>query len=452
MARKRTESTLNKLQPRAVWKAEAGKYGDGGGLWLIVKGDSASWVFRYTSLAGARRDMGLGVAQRGSLAQAGETLVKAREQARKARDLLAAGADPLDERERAKEAARLELIARDEEARQVAAQDEDRRRIQHWTLARCARDYHERVIEPSRTGKHSAQWISSLENHVPAGLWHAPIVEVTAPALLAALLAVKPHERARRHQGDRVPETLRRIRQRLEAVFEDAAFHGRATVNPAAALRRKLREAMPARQVRGGFKALAYGEAPALLQRLAEAEGTAARALEFAALTVARTAEVLGARWSEFDVDSGVWTVPAERTKTKEAHVVFLPLRAVRILRAQLGQDESLVFPSPVRGADGAARPLSNMAMLVTLGRLGVRDRTTVHGLCRATFSTWANETAAARPDVIEACLAHCESNKVRAAYMRAKFNDERRELLAKWAAFLAQPPAAVVPLPARVG
>ena len=82
-------------------------------------------------------------------------------------------------------------------------------------------------------------------------------------------------------------------------------------------------------------------------------------------------------------------------------------------------------------------KPQSNMAMLAVLGRLGVRDKTTVHGLCRATFSTWANETAAARPDVIEACLAHEESNRVRASYNRATFNEERAALLAKWAEFL---------------
>jgi len=90
------------------------------------------------------------------------------------------------------------------------------------------------------------------------------------------------------------------------------------------------------------------------------------------------------------------------------------------------------------------------MAMLTALGRMGLRDRTTVHGLCRSTFSTWANETGAARPDVIEACLAHEETNRVRAAYNRAKFNDERRALLTAWADYLAHQPAQVLPFEAR--
>jgi len=73
-----------------------------------------------------------------------------------------------------------------------------------------------------------------------------------------------------------------------------------------------------------------------------------------------------------------------------------------------------------------------------------------VHGLCRATFSTWAYDTAAARPDVIEACLAHSEADKVKAAYNRAQFTDERRALLAAWSSYLAQPAAPVIQLPAR--
>jgi len=112
------------------------------------------------------------------------------------------------------------------------------------------------------------------------------------------------------------------------------------------------------------------------------------------------------------------------------------------------GLDPVYVFPSPM--AERTGKPMSNMALLTTLNRLGYRDRTTVHGLARATFSTWANETGAARPDVIEACLAHEESNRVRAAYNRAKFNDERRALLEAWAEYLARPAAPVVELESK--
>lgn len=118
-----------------------------------------------------------------------------------------------------------------------------------------------------------------------------------------------------------------------------------------------------------------------------------------------------------------------------------------KVLQAMQGADARYVFPSTSPKADGSARAMSNMAMLTTLGRLGYRDRTTVHGLARATFSTWANETSAGRPDVVEACLAHEEGNRVRASYNRARLNDERRELLKAWAEYLARPAAPDVQL-----
>ena len=319
------------------------------------------------------------------------------------------------------------------DARQEAERAKANRERESWTLARCARDYHERVIEPSRTEKHAAQWISSLENHIPPALWNKPIEEIGAPELLAALTAIKPHERARNLKADdRVLETTRRIRQRLDAVFEDAIFHGKCSGNPAAAIRRKMRESMPRKQA-GKFAALPYREAPAFMRQLRDMEGIAARCLEFALLCAARTSDVLLAEWSEFDLDAKVWVVPAERMKAKEPHVVYLAPAAIELVKRMQGLDGSLVFPAP----NASGKPLSNMALLAVLGRMDARKRTTVHGLCRATFSTWANETAAARPDVIEACLAHEEANHVRASYNRAEFVKERAELLSAWAEYL---------------
>lgn len=434
---------LHLLSTREVLNAGDGAHHDGGGLYLKVRAadGSAAWVFRYTAPTGRRREMGLGPVHRSNARQAGDTLTNARDLAHRCREQLRADIDPIDARDGRRE------VQREAEAEKKADQARER-----WTLARSARDYHERVIEPTKTPKHAAQWISCMENHLPASLWHKPVGEVSAPELLQALLSVKPHERARRHSGDTVPETLRRIRQRLDAIFEDAIFHERATTNPAAAIKRKMRESAT-RQERGQFRALPYKEAPAFMAALRQAEGIAARCLEFAMLTAARTNEVLGAEWAEFDIDGGTWQVPAARMKAKEAHTVFLPLRALAILKDMQRVGERHVFPSLARQHQpGQAPQLSNMAMLTTLNRLGYRDRTTVHGLCRATFSTWANETGAARPDVIEACLAHEEGNRVRAAYNRAQFNDERKALLQAWAEYLASPAAQVLPLFARAG
>lgn len=434
MATKRLLSRLHLLTVRQVQTAGDGDHTDGGGLLLRIRGASASWVFRYTAPTGKRREMGLGVAHRSNPAHAGASLTAARDLAFAARDQLARNLDPIDEREKVRDAGR--------EAERLQKAQKVRQRM---TLARAARNYHERVIEPSRSTKHAAQWIASLENHMPAELWAKPIDQVTAPELLAMLQTMTPHERARNTDGGTPFETQQRIRQRLDAVFEDAIFHGLCATNPAAAIKRKLREAKGRRE-RRQFAALPYREAPAFMAELRKAEGIAARCLEFAVLTAARTSEALMASWSEFDLDAAVWTVPAERMKCKDAHSVHLSPRALEIVKAQRCMGGTYVFPSLRIGE----KAMSNMAMLMVLGRLGVRDRTTVHGLCRATFSTWANETGAARPDVIEACLAHEESNRVRAAYNRAQFMVERRHLLEAWADYLAQPQVSnVVPLKA---
>lgn len=432
MTTKRTAARLHLLTAREVHAAKDGDYSDGGGLMLRVRTGSCSWVFRFTAPSGRRREMGLGVVRRGSVAQAGESLTSARTLAHDARGLLQRDVDPIEDRDRVRGEA--------QQADDAKKADKARERR---TLARCARDYHERVIERTRTTKHAAQWIASLENHVPPALWNAPIDSVDAPSLLRALTAIKPHDRARNLSEDHeLAETARRLRQRLESVFEDAQFHGWCTSNPAAAIRRKMREVVPAKSS-GQLAALPYKEAPAFMWRLRDAQGIAARCLELALLTAARTSEALTAEWAEFDLDLGTWTIPAAKMKANEEHVVYLSDRALAIVKGQAGLHGSLLFPSTMR----PDQPLSNMAMLAVLDRLGMRDRTTVHGLCRATFSTWANETAAARPDVIEAALAHKEADKVRSAYNRAQFAEERRALLQAWSEYLAQPAAQVIPI-----
>ncbi|MCE2660890.1 MAG: integrase arm-type DNA-binding domain-containing protein [Rubrivivax sp.] len=280
----RKAARLNLLTVREVQHAGDGDHSDGGGLLLRVRGTFSSWVYRFTAPSGRRREMGLGAALRGSAKQAGDTLTGARELAHKAREALRQGIDPIEARERQRE-----CLVEAEQARMAA-----KARVR-WTLARSARDFHARVIEPTRTPKHAAQWISSLENHMPPAVWHAPLDAIDAPALLGVLTAIRPHQRARNlPQGERVAETVQRIRQRLDAVFEDAVFHGRVHQNPAAAIRRKLREATPRRE-KGSFAALPHREASALLGRVRAMPGTAARCLELAVLCAARTNEVLGA-------------------------------------------------------------------------------------------------------------------------------------------------------------
>jgi len=425
MARKTTATRLHLLTAREVQAAKTGDFSDGGGLTLRVNEatNSASWVLRYTAPSGKRREAGLGPAIRGSLKQAGDTLTASRDAAHDARELLRRGIDPLDERDKRREAAK--------EVEQARKVEKSRDR---WTLARCGRDYHERVIERTRSSIHAAQWIASLENHMPASIWHRPIVEITPPELLQALQSATPHERARR-AGD-LGETLRRVRQRLDAIWEDAIFYGRAITNPAAAIKRKLGESRPVDE-KQHLAALDYRQAPALLGRIRAMPGNAARALEFGVLTASRTKEILNAEWREVDLTTKTWTIPKERMKGKEEHVVYLSPRAVEIVAGQAGQDVRLVFPTAQPGREG--QPMSNATLLALLGRLKMRDQTTAHGLCRATFSTWANELGVGRPDVVEACLAHREQDRIRASYNRAQFADERRTLLNDWGDFLTK-------------
>ncbi len=223
-------------------------------------------------------------------------------------------------------------------------------------------------------------------------------------------------------------DTGQQVRRRLDEVFEQAVEQGTIGVNLVALLHAKLRREHKPKRVTP-HAALPFAATPGFVEGLRTQAGIAARCLEFTIYTAARTGESIGARWSE--IDGAVWTVPGERMKGGEAHTVHLSERGLAILDEMRAIGSPFVFPS-IMDKD---RPLSNMAMLVLLRRMK-RAYITVHGF-RASFSTWANETAAARPDVIEACLAHREGDKIRAAYNRAQFAAERRGLLATWAAFL---------------
>ena len=288
------------------------------------------------------------------------------------------------------------------------------------TLRSYARAYHEKYVEPVRTFKHGQQWLNTIEQHLPAALLDAPIDCITAVDLLEELVAVFRE----------VPETGRRLFQRLATVFDAAVIDGLRTDNPATPIRRELRK-RAGRQVRGNFASMPYREVPGFVERLRQTPGNSSRCLEFAILTAARTCEAVTAEWREFDRQARTWTIPAPKMKCREKHVVYLGDRALEILDEQQGQSEAFVFPS----ARGCEAPMSNMALLMTLRRLGFGS-VTVHGF-RSTFSTWANELGIAKPDAIEAALAHREENAVRRAYNRSQFLAERRALMTAWANFV---------------
>ena len=283
MAR-RIPTRLNLLTVRQVQTAGDGDHNDGGGLVLRVRGSSVAWVFRFTSPIGKRREMGLGICDRNNPTIAGRSLTDARKLGQDARALLQESIDPIDARDARKAALRAEAEEKKSEARR-----------EQLTLARAARRYHEGTIEPSRSVKHGGEWIRSLENHMPGAIWHKPISEATAPELLDFMSELFGN----------VPETARRILQRLTVVFDDAMFRGECLANPAAAIKRKLREARRGTK-RGNFAAMAYAKVPAFIQALRQVEGVAARCLEFTIYTASRTHEALGARWDWIQNDTNV--------------------------------------------------------------------------------------------------------------------------------------------------
>lgn len=406
------------LSAREVQTAQSGDCGDGDGLFLRVQPGKtgttrASWVFRFTAPDGRRRELGLGKAERASIDAAGASLRRARKRADDARDLIDRGQDPIQAKHEHRASEKDKLAAK-KKARQSEA----------MTLRRYARAYHESHVEPLRLYRAGRDWIAAIERHMPAELLDAPIVSIGASELLEALVPIVR----------KVPETGGKVYQRLSRIFDAAVIDGLRPDNPAAPIRRALRQ-RAGRRVYTSHAAMAYRQTPGFVADLQKQKGNAARCLEFLILTAARTSEALSAEWSEIDLQARTWTVPAEKMKAREPHVVQLCDRAVEILKAQEGQHARYVFPGP-------SGRLSNMALLTLLERMGLwgtkaEQRVTVHGF-RATFSTWANELGIARPDVIEAALAHREADAVRRAYNRSDFARDRRLLMAAWGEHLA--------------
>ena len=179
---------------------------------------------------------------------------------------------------------------------------------------------------------------------------------------------------------------------------------------------------------------MAFTELPAFMAELRGRDSISARALEFTILTAARTSEAIGAKWSEIDLDAGVWTVPAERMKGGKEHQVPLSKRALAILEDLPRERGGYVFP----GAR-AKSPLSNMAMLELLRGMD-GNGFTVHGF-RSTFRDWAGDRTNYAREVIEHALAHHIKDKAEASYRRSAALDKRRQLMEAWAKYCSSPP-----------
>ena len=260
------------------------------------------------------------------------TLAEAREKARAARRALLEGIDPLEAKAARRARARLDAA-------------------RGMTFRQCA----ERMIASHEAAwknpKHRAQWKATLATYAYPVFGELSVAAVDNGLVLKVLEPIWTTK----------PETAGRVRGRIEAVLDWAKARGyREGENPAR-WRGHLDKLLPNRRKVRAVKnhaALPYPELPAFMAELRERTGVSAKALEFAILTAARTSEVIGATWSEIDIKSGVWTIPAHRMKAGKEHRVPLSAPALELLKV-LPREGDFVFMG-----GRAGKPLSNMALL----------------------------------------------------------------------------------------
>jgi integrase len=402
--------TLHRLKATSVQTKKPGLYADGGGLYLQVTSPTAkSWLFRY-AVNGTERYHGLGSVNAISLE-------RAREEARRCRELRYDGIDPIEYRKTERQKRALEA------AKTI-------------TFDECVAGYLDAHEDGWQNAKHRQQWRNTLATYASPVFGSLPVQSVDTDLIVKALQPI----------WKRVPETASRVRGRIEAVLDWATVGGFRSGDNPARWSGHLEYVLARRQQNGDdhHPALDYKDMPRFMADLGGRDGISARALEFLVLSAARTGAVIGATWNEIDLDERVWTVPASRVgaKIKDGKPRQVPLcdRAVEILRGLPREKGNRhVF---VGGRSG--KGLSNMAMAelmrgmaypsTTPGRLAVP-----HGM-RSSFKDWCAERTNFENIVSEAALWHTVSDKVERAYRRGQLFEKRRRLMAEWAKYCTSP------------
>ncbi len=381
-----TKEVVNKRKP--------GYYCDGGGLYLQVsEAGSKSWIFRF-AMNGKERQMGLGPFHT-------VTLADARIAAADCRKLLLRQIDPIE--------------ARDADKTRKALQD-----ARSITFAECAAAYIRAHRSDWKNAKHAEQWTNTIETYCGKIIGSLPVQDVDTGLVVKVLDPIWTAK----------PETASRLRGRIESVLDWARVSGYRTGDNPARWRGHLDNVLPALKKKLRVKhhpALPFDQMGEFMESLQAQEGIAARALGFLILTAARTGEVIGAKWDEFDLKAALWTIPASRMKAGTEHRVPLSPKAVKIIRAlEASRQSEYVFPGQKAG-----KPLSNMAMLELLKRMERTDLT-VHGF-RSSFRDWTAERTNYPREVCEMALAHTVSDQVEAAYRRGDLFEKRHRLMLEW-------------------
>lgn len=378
-----------------------GYYGDGTGLYLQISGSgSKSWIFRF-SLAGKRREMGLGSLHTISLAMA-------RDKAQECRRLVAERIDP--------------IVARDT-ARTLEALSKARLK----TFDQCAAAFIKSHRASWKSVKHAAQWESTIAMYASPVFGAMPVSDIDTELVMRVLSPI----------WDAKTETAVRVRGRIESILDWATVSKfRQGENPArwrGHLQNLLANPHKIAPVQN-HAALPWLEMPVFMALLRQREGVAALATQFGILTAARSGEVRGARWREIDLEARLWTVPALRMKAGKEHRVPLSTAAIGVLQ-KLERGGELIFTGHRRD-----KMLSDMSLTAVLRRM---DRTdiTVHGF-RSTFRDWCSEAPGNTfpREVCEHALAHSLPSKVEAAYRRGDLLEKRIMLMQAWADFCICP------------
>lgn len=371
------------------------KMSDGGGLqlWISPQG-SKLWHLAYR-YQGKQKKLALG-------AYPVVTLAAARDRRTEAKRLLAAGTDPGQQKKLDKLA---KAISEANTFSVIAA---------------------ELLAKKRREGKASAtigkrEWLNALAN---ADLGHRPIAEITAPEILAVL---------HKAEAKGLQETAHRLRASIGEVFRFAIATGRAVTDPTLALRGALATHKPTHRA----AIIDAKELGALLRAIEGFQGQAVTvaALKLMALLFPRPGELRAAEWTEFDLEAGVWAIPASRAKMRREHRVPLPRQAIAIIEGL----KPLTGHSPylLPHISNPRRPLSENTLNAALRRMGYgQDQMTAHGF-RASAATLLNESGKWSPDAIERALAHQDEDEVRRAYNRGAFWKERVAMAGWWGDYL---------------
>jgi len=378
---------------------------DGGGLYLQLNPNGSRWWrFKYR-FEGKSKLLSLGV-------YPDIGLKSVREKHADARKLLNNGLDPGEKRKQESAA----IKERQERAKRIAKGIPLENSFQEIAL--------EWFNKRSRTWvEHHARDVKRrLDSNIFPEIGNRPIAELEAPELLTAVQKIESRG---------AYDLAHRVLQVCGQVFRYGIATGKCKRDIAHDLRGALTPHILKHQ-----PAIKPEQLPELLRAIDAYDQTGdlqtKLALQLLALTFVRTNELIGAEWTEFDLDQRVWLIPEHRMKMKSEHVVPLASQTLPILGLlkALSGNSRYVFPG--RNPD---KPISNNTLLFALYRMGYKGKMTGHGF-RAVASTALNEMGF-RADVIERQLAHCERNEVRGAYNRAQYIKERSVMMQHWADYL---------------